>query len=472
MSRQRISKEHQAIRTQKIDAFFDYIKVLNDQDFERKLELLKQSLSLRQIEIPDEFDQDAREIHRRIYRIYQTIHLCSNVKQLRENYDEITKNSHLEQSKELRIKKQLLKRYPFKSVKKDFLIAKAAIEYYRHFLDLVDHGYVGLRRLKVLYDQYMEKQKYCFHLNFLQFAWDEIKDRYENRKISIFKRTLNGIDFNMIACPAGDIYISDIQPHSSFNHDRYPKWVKTDPFWISETPVTIALWCEVMSPYLHKNPYRFLDHFQKTTNPIHPNYPVTSVNFYNAIVFCNRLSKFEGFSPYYQIKKSKKYSQFVEDDQYDPLEIDEEIDGDDDLAMLYTDLSLYRITINDQSNGYHLPSEAQWEFAAKSCHPKEYDGCQHQLPEVLRYMNRNDQQAKIVKSSKPNQIGLYALGDLFEMCYDDDDKIVVYKTPSIRGWHIVKGGLSKEKFHASSKGKYEAYYGEHLLGFRIVRSEC
>ncbi len=134
------------------------------------------------------------------------------------------------------------------------------------------------------------------------------------------------------------------------------------------------------------------------------NYPVYYVTWFNAIEYCNRRSMQEGFTPCYS------YREYGTDPDGWP-----------------EDWDVYRgnhvgVNCNWNTNGYRLPTEMEWMFAARGgrrTHDYTYSGG-NDLDLVGWYEGNNDEfGTKPVGGKSPNELGLYDMsGNVWEMVWD------------------------------------------------------
>jgi formylglycine-generating enzyme required for sulfatase activity len=213
----------------------------------------------------------------------------------------------------------------------------------------------------------------------------------------------------------------------------YGKDVAVSDFYIGKYTVTQREWTQVMGT----NPARFRGE----------DLPVEMVSWYDSIEYCNRRSIKEGLRPYYKIDKMKSDPNNEADPRHGEL---------DDVK--------WTVTINKGANGYRLPTEAEWEYAAgggRMSRSYTYSGSDA-VDEVAWYwrnsgdselsgawnwraIEQNHGGTKPVGLKKPNELGLYDMsGNVRQWCWDWYGELatnVTDPTGSRRGFgRVWKGG--------------------------------
>jgi formylglycine-generating enzyme required for sulfatase activity len=201
--------------------------------------------------------------------------------------------------------------------------------------------------------------------------------------------------------------------------------------------------------------------------------PVIGVDWYDAIEYCNWLSLKDGLDPCYRIDKTTQDS------------------GARDLYGL--DSKRWSVACNWNASGYRLPSEAEWEYAAREGGKAVRFGNGR---DVLDSLSANFNPAILISYSLPgtsrnktlpvgslvpNSYGLYDMaGNAWEWCWDWYDEFA-YDSGDVRdprgpaggNGRVLRGGAwdsDASYVRAAFRGGTIGVYLSGSLGFRVARS--
>ncbi len=259
-----------------------------------------------------------------------------------------------------------------------------------------------------------------------------------------------------ISTPPGMVYVeggSFMMGSNGYDDDETPVHkVTVSSFWIGKNEVTQAEWKEVMG-----------------SNPSYwkgDKLPVEQVSWYAAIKYCNLRSLAEGLTPCYSISgitRPGNWGAVPTEDRNSTWDA---------------------VVCDFGANGYRLPTEAEWEFAARGGVRSigyDYSGSNN-LGSVAWYADNSGNKTHDVGTKAANELGIYDMsGNVREWCWDwysssyysssPQDNPTGPKTGSSR---LLRGG-SWHNYATNCRVAYRSlsypYRGNsNDVGFRLCRA--
>jgi len=246
--------------------------------------------------------------------------------------------------------------------------------------------------------------------------------------------TKSGVE--MVSLPGGEFMMGSAQGNAD---ERPPHKVQVSPFLIDKFEVTHEGFTKVQLP----NP----SHWQDS-----PKKPVERVRWRDAKQYCNERSLLEGLKPCYNEKT---------------------MDWDCDYA----------------ANGYRLPTEAEWEYAARAGTDGAYDfGAPDKLRQYAWFAANADQKTHPAGQKQPNRWGLNDIyGNVSEWCEDIYSPTYYGESPAVDPHgpansgrdvkRVIRGGSwnsSPDVCRTTARqgektGDSDACFSTDYCGFRCVR---
>lgn len=182
-------------------------------------------------------------------------------------------------------------------------------------------------------------------------------------------------------------------------------------------------------------------------------FPATNISWERAVMMCNWLSRRDGLDKAYHIQRDEK-------------------------------AGIFEVTCDFSSEGYRLPTEAEWEYAAKGGdRSKGFKFSGSNMPYSVAWFNENYKGIEH-KSGKllPNEAGLYDMsGNIAEWCWDFYDESYYSHSDSINPKgsdvgenRVFRGGTRRDKMiniFLTRRSFLNQKKKNLYVGFRVARSK-
>jgi formylglycine-generating enzyme required for sulfatase activity len=379
--------------------------IYSTEEIIQKMRNMQTFAKFHQLEVDDFNEDDILNIAQELQPFYDGLWEAKLVKDWKEKYQKLSLTTR--------------KIYHQDEVKRDWQARQYSKGKYDEMMAYLDKEVHWLDELEARFKRYHEEQIYYADRKEFFLIWDEIVAKYQDQILKRDTHQIGEVEFNMVYCPAGEFWMGNNIWGIDWESCNPKHQVKMNKrFWMGETQVNQELWQAVMGwkPSGCKGGSKL---------------PIEKITWYDSLVFCNKLSELEKFTPCFNLTNIEK-------------------DGN---SITKANVEWLR-----NANGYRLPTEAEWEYSVKAY--------------------------SLLIDNGSNAWGLYDIGNAWEWCMDQWDSnayksrsdgienpILWSNSPCVR---VVRGNscrYDRYDYRVTERFSNAADDQSSLQSFRLLRCE-
>ncbi len=259
---------------------------------------------------------------------------------------------------------------------------------------------------------------------------------------------------SFVKVPSGAFFMGSDSSCTNCGDDEKPSHeVHLKHYQLGSTEVTMwqyNLYCQTTG-------HNIANHHEKSWGKIRGDDPVIYVSWYDAVQYANWLSVQQGLETVYVIDSLQQDTSNLS--QYDDLK--------------------WKVIPNLKANGYRLPTESEWEYAARNAGRDHFQYAGGDTLDNVGWFAVISDRTQPTGRKRANQLGLYDMsGNVWEWCWDWYAPYAAETSNDPQGpdrgdYRVFRGGswyFIAEYCRSARRNYYRPTNRYSNIGFRLARS--